>query len=284
MQSWLRHSAPRLFFKRHHSTKLVDVGLWDVFGEYFGEAVRMTHSGLELMHQSGGLPWWSCIVLGAVTVRVALLPIRISAVVHQSRAKQASIDLSNRLPEVKRRVQGLLKAERVPAEAHSAFVRAELTREWLQAMRVRGTNPLRSVLPIMLNLPLFSTMTAALRRMSAYPWPFGEILQGETMVSGWDVGGVLFFVNLGVPNLALTTLVVLSNVATIEWIFRDPILRGRPRGRLLRWLMHGLNGVSFYLLSLVPSAINLFVLCNNGLTVLEGMFLQSQFIQRRFKL
>lgn len=274
--------------KRHLSTdKVTNIGFLEVFGEHFGTVVNHTQSYLEILH-GHGLTWWGCITLSALSLRLLVLPARASALVHHARAQSASQALQDRQIELHSHIRKQLST--IPIPSRQAFVKAELTRAWLQSLREHRTHPLRGLLPLMLQLPLLLTMTATLRKMSAYPWPFGDLVVKEgamTMTEGWDIGGWWGWENLAVPNIGLTVVVVLSNFATIEWIFRRDEPTRSSRGRtILRWLMHGLNGFSLYLLSMLPTAINWFILCNNGLTVLEGSLLRSKLIKKfieRFK-
>lgn len=259
-----------------------NVTMIGVFGEHFNSAVKLTQSAMELLHISAGFPWWTTIMVAGISLRILLLPIRISTLLHQGRQRRANQDLTANLPTLKIRLQNTIKEERIAKDKIPSFVRIRMGREWLDAMRKRNTHPLRNLLPIMLHLPLLFTVSACLRKMSAYPWPFSseEQVAMESVVDGWPTGGLLFFSNLGLPSLPLTAIVVLSNVLTVQWIFRERSLLATKRGKILKWMMHGLNVLSAYLLSLVPSSINFFLLCNNCMTMIEGTILRSKLLAR----
>lgn len=286
-----------LFGGAYHTAgrNVTDARFWDVFGEHFGTMVGGAQSALEGLHTTTGLSWWAVIATTALALRLAVLPVRLSGLLHQDRVRAASLDLSYQLPAVKERVARRLADNSLSSA--SALAKYELTRAWLEAMRARGTHPLRSLLPVILHLPLFFTLTAALRKMSAYPWPFSPSTPAdELMVAGWETGGLAFFSHLGTPCGWLTLIVFASGVGTIESIFRgapkqsasaslstlsSPTVDRTRGGRLWwwRWALHGANVVSVYLLSLLPAAINLFLLTNNLLVMGEGRLLRSRLVR-----
>lgn len=315
---------------------ITDAHFWDVFGEHFGTVVGGAQAALETLHTISGLSWWGTIMVTSLALRLVTLPVRLTGLLHQSRARAATLDLSYQLPAIRERVARHLATEssrpslpssssvlggegeqqrggarRGAAAAAAAagksrhqgraLAKYELTRAWLEAMRARGTHPLRSLLPVLLHLPLFFILTATLRKMSAYPWPFSPPALNELAVEGWETGGIVFFTDLGTPSSWLTLLVFTSGVGTIESIFyggrsspssnsknssshaqppnttaADPSIR---RLRLWRWALHGANVISVYLLSLLPAAINLFLLTNNLLVMGEGHLLRSRLIR-----
>lgn len=252
-------------FKRYFTAepKLAKIGFGEYCGELFSDGVGATQTILEGIHNYTGIPWWTTIIVAATTIRLFIFPIRIYALRQQSLLQRAHQDVTNKLPEMR-------SVYRDKAELRQAVGRA-----WLAAFRSRGTNPLRTLTPLICHIPLFLTFTATLRRMSAFP--FWGFTSGMT-ASGWEYGGMLFFTDLGIVNWPLTAIVFSSNIFTIEWIFRSRSSLDGKR-RLLYWIMHGANCFSLVLLSMLPAAINFFVLVNNGLSILEGQLLKSKLVQ-----
>lgn len=251
--------------------RLTNVGFWETVGELFHDLgiVPMQHA-LERLHATTNLPWWGCIVGGAVGLRILVLPLRLYGLQQSLLLGRAKMDILPQIPKL-----------RALHDAQGEFNRAA-TRAWLTAAQTRNTHPFRPWTPLMLHLPLIVATGGAIRKMSAFP-VLGLITTG-TAVAGWETGGI-FGGDLGVTNGWLTAVVVASNVGTIEWIFR----RGHssennskpPQKRGLYWIMHSVNVVGAWILSLLPVAINLFVLVNNGLAILEGSLLRSKWITAR---
>lgn len=249
---------------------MTHVGFGEFCMDVFRAGVWETQGALEGLHVAGGLPWWACIAGGAVAARLLVLPLRIFALQQSLLLAQANQAVAQRMP--------LLRA----AAADPRQLRAELGKSWVAALRERGTHPFRTLLPAVLHAPLFLALGAAVRRMSNVPClGVGTEQLGTGPVEGWSTGGLLFFADLAATNPALTAIVVLSNLLTIEWIFRGPQAAVRqsgkagrpPHRRLLYWLMHGLGVVSAPILWMLPAGINWFVLVNNALAVGEGQFL-----------
>lgn len=245
--------------------KMTHVGFGEFCLDVFYAGVVETQSALETLHFAGGLPWWACISTGAAAARLLVLPLRIFALQQSLLLAQANQAVAQRVP--------LLRATTTDPRR----LRAELGKSWMAALRERGTHPFRTLLPVVLHVPLFLALGAAVRRMSDVPFlGIGAEQLGGGPVEGWSAGGLLFFADLAATNLILTVTAVLSNLLAIEWIFRGSRLEkaGRPpHKRLLYWLMHGLGIVSAPILWILPAGINWFVLVNNALAVVEGQFL-----------
>lgn len=245
---------------------MANVGFGEFCADVFHSGIVQTQSLLETVHSSTGLPWWGCIIIGASTARLLILPIRIYAL-------QQSLLLSRANQAVARQASTLRAVTKDPRK-----LRAELGKSWVIEMRERGTHPFRTLLPIALHIPLFLALGGALRRMSNIPfWGAGEDRLGGA-VEGWHTEGLLFFTDLAVTNPSLTMLTVLSNLLTIEWIFRTrsaaavKTLERKPVHKMpLYWLMHGLGGVSAVILWFLPAGINFFVFISNCLAVTEGL-------------
>lgn len=247
--------------------KLTNVGFWETTGELFHDlGVVPAQQMLEGLHSSIGLPWWGCIVGGAVGIRLVVLPLRLYGLQQSLLLGRAKSDIVPQIPHLRATHRESGKFNRAVANA------------LLEAVKARKTHPFRVFTPLLAHLPLIVAMGGALRKMSAFP-VFGLAATGLA-VPGWDVGGV-FGGNLGVADGWMTAMVVASNVATIEWIFRQGAAKKEqtpPHRRGLYWIMHGVNAVGAWVLSWLPVAINFFVLVNNGLAILEGSLLRSRWI------
>lgn len=246
--------------------KIKNVGFGEFCADLFHSGIVQTQASLEALHSSTGLPWWGCIIIGASAARLLILPIRIYAL-------QQSLLLGQANQAVARQAPTLRAATKDPRK-----LRAELGKSWVMEMRERGTHPFRMLLPVALHVPLFLALGGALRRMSDIPfWGVGEDRLGGA-VEGWSTEGLLFFTDLAVTNPLLTVITVVSNLLTIEWIFRTrpatiaKALETKPVHKMpLYWLMHGLGGISAVILWFLPAGINFFVFIANVLAVTEGV-------------
>lgn len=253
--------------------KETNVSFFNVLCEHLHDfGVAPLQQTLEFVHEKGGFPWWACIVAGAVGIRTLILPLRVHSLYHQLLLAQSRQDA---IAKVITRNHSKLKTDKAKASALQAA--------FYEAATQRGTHPFKPLLPLSLHMPLLLSIGGALRSMSAFPF-LGMSITGGGMVEGWDQGG-LFGSNLGVTNLWLSGLVAVSNVMTIEWMFRRGAMSTNTVGTkgFMYYLMHGVNIISSFILSMLPASINFFVFLNNCLAVGEGILVRASWIVNRLK-
>ena len=106
---------------------------------------------LQLVHDMG-LPWCAAIAATTITMRTLMVPVAISAM--KNGAKLAQVQ-----PEMKRLQEKMKMAQTEDAKkAYAAELRGFMIKH--------NVNPLKSMLPIVVQMPLFMTFFFALRRMA----------------------------------------------------------------------------------------------------------------------
>eukprot|EP00946_MAST-07B_sp_MAST-7B-sp1_P004472 g4472.t1 len=143
---------------------------------------------LQLVHENFGLPWWAAIAATTVCMRTLMVPVAISAM--KNGAKLAAVQ-----PEMKRLQERMQSAQ--TEEAKLAY-----TNELRGFMVKHNVNPLKSLAPIIIQMPVFMTFFFALRRM-AEEFP------------SLESGGVAWFTDLtiadatyGLPILSASTFLI----------------------------------------------------------------------------
>uniref|UniRef100_A0A7S3CYA8 Membrane insertase YidC/Oxa/ALB C-terminal domain-containing protein n=1 Tax=Palpitomonas bilix TaxID=652834 RepID=A0A7S3CYA8_9EUKA len=133
-------------------------------------------SGLQVMHDSTGMPWWGTIIGATVLVRAATLPVTVFQM--QNVAKLAQIK-----PEMERltdRMKDLVaRGEHEVAQKY----RAELK----DLFKRNNASPMRSMASAFVQMPVFMSFFFALRRMA------------EEVPSFWEEGA-LWFENLSTSD------------------------------------------------------------------------------------
>jgi YidC/Oxa1 family membrane protein insertase len=149
---------------------------------------------LEFVHVSTLLPWWTCMALVVLMVRVVLFPILLPTYRNAAIAgyhRDEMLKQKEKLKEV--------------AKRRNAFEMAELQNKQFAMYRTWGYKPFIGFIAF-LQMPVFYGMFRMCTKCSLLPVP------------GWDVGGTLWFTDLTVPD-PFYILPVVSGLTTAVTIF-----------------------------------------------------------------
>eukprot|EP00163_Fabomonas_tropica_P030515 TRINITY_DN692_c0_g2_i1.p1 TRINITY_DN692_c0_g2~~TRINITY_DN692_c0_g2_i1.p1 ORF type:complete len:473 (+),score=109.47 TRINITY_DN692_c0_g2_i1:316-1734(+) len=133
------------------STELSDLDLVDESPPWL--PIRVAMEFLDTVHDISGAPWWLVIAGAAVVVRTAVFPLAVMA--QQSIANSAVFR-----PDIER-YQQRIKATANPQE------KMALQQELFKFMSVNKANPLRSLVPVLVQMPLFITLFITVRRIAS---------------------------------------------------------------------------------------------------------------------
>lgn len=166
---------------------------------------------LEYLHGCN-LPWWECIVISTIVLRILVIPVVIIA-------QRNAATLNNVMPEMQK-IQ--LKISEARAMGNAIEV-SRHSQELVKFMSENKVNPIKSALVPLAQAPIFISVFMALRQMV------------NANVESLETGGVLWFENLTLadPYYALPIFTSLTLLATIEL--------GVDTGRLNATNMHNLR-------------------------------------------
>lgn len=142
---------------------------------------------LQTVHETG-LPWWAAIAATTVCMRALMVPVAVSAM--KNGAKLAAVQ-----PELKRLQERMKSAQ--TDEAKQAY-----TNELRGFMLKNNINPLKTMAPIVIQMPLFMTFFFALRRMAE------EFPSLETGGAAWFTDLSIADTTMGLPILSATTFLI----------------------------------------------------------------------------
>ncbi|KAI9363979.1 60Kd inner membrane protein-domain-containing protein [Zopfochytrium polystomum] len=225
--------------------------------------------------------WWMAVVIGTVAFRTALtLPL---AVVQRRRMKrwlevQGLIEgWASTLKEgEKRRSRMSMGGGGGAADGVEKKFRAKVRQLYSQ----HRCHPLQTFLLPWVQIPLFVTISLALRSMVAFPLPslFGLIPAGTdplVPLPGLSEGGVLWFVNLTQPDptVLLPIMVGALNWANVE-VNMSNIAKPTARQKALKLLFQSVALVTVPVATQVPAIIALYWVTSSGYSLLQNYLIR----------
>mmetsp|Transcript_13207 Transcript_13207/g.34621 ORF Transcript_13207/g.34621 Transcript_13207/m.34621 type:complete len:304 (+) Transcript_13207:290-1201(+) len=206
-------------------------------------------SGLQVMHDSTGMPWWGTIIGATVLVRAATLPVTVFQM--QNVAKLAQIK-----PEMERltdRMKDLVaRGEHEVAQKY----RAELK----DLFKRNNASPMRSMASAFVQMPVFMSFFFALRRMA------------EEVPSFWEEGA-LWFENLSTSDPYYILPVISGGLMYIN-ITLGSDMPNAAQSQIMTKVMKGISLASIPLTAYFPSALFMYWIPSNFISLLQGRMLR----------
>ncbi|XP_003741477.1 mitochondrial inner membrane protein OXA1L [Galendromus occidentalis] len=209
---------------------LQDMGL----GSYYTPP-GLLQNALDLLH-SAGLPWWAAIALTTVVMKTLMIPLAVKA------QRNATV-MNNYMPELQRHQLKLREAR----ESGDILEASKAGNELAKFTKEKNVNPLSSLVPVLIQGPVFISFFIALRKMANLPM--------ESM----KTGGLYWFSDLTVPDpyyvlplVTCTTVLVMfetgadgatraDNMRNMKYVLRAvpflmfPFTMGFPAAVLTYW-------------------------------------------------
>eukprot|EP00457_Paulinella_chromatophora_P009765 gb/GEZN01009838.1/.p1 GENE.gb/GEZN01009838.1/~~gb/GEZN01009838.1/.p1 ORF type:complete len:356 (-),score=24.05 gb/GEZN01009838.1/:167-1234(-) len=228
-------------------------------------------SVLEMMYVDLSLPWWAGLVLATVTTRLCVAPLAVIAVRNAARIQtiQPTLNvLTARLTECKR------IGDQTQAAQQEQQIRALLRRT--------NAHPLKSLLPVLFQAPVFLCFFRALQEMADLPVP------------SLEQGGLLWFMDLTVPDpycilpllCCLSTHQLLSH--TFALLATSPTYKSNPTRLQTLQLQWTLVRAGLLILLPVstqfPSLILVYWITNNSWSLAQTKVLQLDRVRSALKI
>jgi len=202
---------------------------------------------LEQVHLGFDVPWWGAIVATTFTLRVFLVPLFI-------RARRNAVVTHNVSPNLFE-LQSKIDTAKTKQEIF------KYRKEYFDFMSKHGISPISTLVPVLGNASIFTTMFFALRGMTEMP------------VESLKTGGAFWFNDLtsSDPYFLLPVLTT-SSLLLHLWIGGE----GQSLDSLppfMRKLIFALPIISFPVMCSFPSALNLYWLSSNIFTITQARLL-----------
>lgn len=222
----------------------------------------LVQSGLELLHTGLDIPWWSAIVIGTVCIRIAIFPLVIIC-------QRNAANMSNHMPTLQRLQQKATKARMSgdPMEAVAAST------EIMQFMKTNNVNPLKNLLTVAAQIPIFLSVFTGLREMTGLP------------VESMKTGGILWFPDLTIPDpiYALPLLTAATLFATIE-VGVDGIKASQFGHSSIKLFLRAMPLVSIPFMINFPSAMLCYWFTSNTFSLIQVLILKIPRVKNFFSI
>mmetsp|Transcript_7561 Transcript_7561/g.13193 ORF Transcript_7561/g.13193 Transcript_7561/m.13193 type:complete len:375 (+) Transcript_7561:79-1203(+) len=211
--------------------------------------VDLMTAAIDTLHVSAGLPWWGAIVATTFTFRAALLPLHVRQLKSTLRMQYMQPEMTSLQEEMKLRPAGTVE------EQQKYALRMK------EIQNKHGVSVFGTLLGPLAQIPIFLTMFWTLQRMATdYP--------------SLSNGGVLWFPNLSEVDAtyALPALCSISFLATIEASGSDTPHSSPEMAARMKMVMRGMALVMFPITATMPSAVALYWLTTNCISVVQSLF------------
>ncbi|ESO02049.1 hypothetical protein HELRODRAFT_121655, partial [Helobdella robusta] len=212
----------------------------------------LVENGLEFLHCTLDIPWWSAIVIGTVCLRLAIFPLVILA-------QRNAANLNNNMPTVQRLQQRMTQA-RMSGNVQQAM---ESSKQLMEFMKVNNVNPLKNLLVPLAQIPIFLSVFTAIREMTNLP------------VASWKSGGILWFTDLTVPDpfYILPVVTAATLFATIE-LGVDGIKADQVGSSTIKFVLRSMPFITFPIMIQFPSAMLCYWFTSNTFSLLQVLILK----------
>ena len=214
--------------------------------------VGIVQNCMEYLHIGLDLPWWTCIIIGTITVRTLIFPLVVMA-------QRNSAKMNNNLPQIQHLQMKLTEAR----QSGNAIDAARYSQEMMAFMKEKEVNPLKNVIVPLAQAPLFISFFIGLRQMANAP------------VESMTTGGLFWFTDLTVPDqfFLLPIITSCTMLLTIE-VGTDG---ARLAAANLQTMKYVLRALPFMILPFTvnfPGAILTYWTCSNFISLLQVGFLK----------
>lgn len=216
---------------------------------------------LETVGLYTGLPWWGTIMVTTLMLRFALAPLNISG-------QKNAIRLGNIQPKMK-----LMMEDVKSAKASGDQLRMQQSVAEVQAlMRKNNTNPIKSITPVLVQLPLMFSFYLALSRIaSSGSFSFAH-------------GGPWWTFDLTSPDptyiLPLVSTVATLAVAEVSFLLGTNASADAAQTQMMKWLFRGFMPVIGYFATSLPSAVLVYWATTNIWSLLQLLILQIPIVRK----
>lgn len=242
-----------------------------------------TQHALEMFHTYSSLPWWATIVVSTVILRgVITLPLSSK----QSRLIAKMELLRPTLKELTDAVREsiIIKGQRAGKSKND--VQKQLVKELRNYTKDfykrNGVSPWKLFLLPWMQLPLWVTVSFALRNISGYV-PKSEHNDEEIYLpaAGIETEGILWFSNLSLadPYYILPVMLLLTNLMNIEM---STLKKQAPSkfAKGMTYIFRGLSGLMFLVATQVPSAMSLYWTCSSSYGLAQNLLIKHPTVRR----
>ncbi|XP_076470858.1 mitochondrial inner membrane protein OXA1L-like [Babylonia areolata] len=231
----------------------VGLGSWSPSG--------VVQQALDMLHVSGGLPWWEAIVIGTICVRLMMFPLVI-------KSQRNVAHMHNHMPTMTRLQEKFTQAR----QSGNAVEASRAGHELMEFMKRNEIKPFRNFLVPLAQLPVFVSVFVGLRQMANLP------------VESMKTGGLLWFTDLTLPDpfYAMPLMTMATFLLTIE-LGVDGVKAG-TMSHTMKWFMRGMPLIMLPLISNFPAAMLCYWFTSNAFSLVQVLFLKIPAVRSFFRI
>lgn len=216
---------------------------------------------MEYLHSGLGmdLPWWQVVIITTLCVRMVAFPLVIISQRNVAR-------LNNCMPQMQILQDKLSDARRRGDTYDSAI----LGQEMQKMMKEKNINPLKNMIPITFQLPLFMSMFMGLRGMANLPL--------ESMMSG----GLYWFKDLTVPDPFYVLPALTATSLYFQLRLGADGMTTQNFGPMVKNFFKILPGMLFLMTMNFPAAMTFYWMTTNFISVTQASILRAEGIRQVF--
>ncbi|SNX82130.1 related to OXA1 - cytochrome oxidase biogenesis protein, mitochondrial [Melanopsichium pennsylvanicum] len=216
---------------------------------------------LEFVGTHTGLPWWGTIAFTTVALRLFIAPISISG-------QKNAIRLGNIQPEMKRNMDDIKHYK--AAGDQMAMQKSVMATQKL--LRDNKANPLRSFVPVLVQLPLMFSFFLALERIAkAGSYSFAH-------------GGPFWTMDLTIPDptYILPAVSTLATFAVAELGFKvGTTTQSDPaQSQMMKYIFRGFMPILLWISTTFPSGVLVYWATTNMYSLLQLMVMQTPIVRK----
>ncbi|XP_055606282.1 mitochondrial inner membrane protein OXA1L [Uranotaenia lowii] len=224
--------------------------------------VGIVQNCMEYLHIGLDLPWWGCIAIGTVCVRMILFPLVIAA-------QRNAAKMNNNMPQMQHLQMKMTEAR----QAGNAIDSARYAQEMVAFMKEKDLNPLKSMFVPLAQAPIFISFFIGLRQMA------------NTPVESLHTGGLFWFTDLTLCDqfYALPIITSITMFLTIE-LGTDSARMSAQNMQTVKYVLRAMPLFIFPFTLSFPGAILCYWVCSNFFSLMQVGFLRIPAVRDYFKI
>ncbi|KAJ3403773.1 Cytochrome c oxidase assembly protein cox18, mitochondrial, partial [Chytridiales sp. JEL 0842] len=212
---------------------------------------HLIHSHLPLLTEP--LPWWLSIIAGTVLLRTVITgPLAL----YQRERVRRFMDVQPLLRAWETTIRMQESKSSAAAQASGRF-KTMMKKKAAELYKIHNCQPLYTFILPWAQLPLFVTVSFALRNMSGFPIPFLENVLEP--VAGFHDGGVLWFLDLTQPDPTLVLPLVIGTLHLLNIEMNSSNVKALTASQsAIKLLFRTLAVLSIPIATQIPSALAIY--------------------------
>ncbi|XP_029836166.3 cytochrome c oxidase assembly protein COX18, mitochondrial [Ixodes scapularis] len=229
---------------------------------------------LETVHMNSGLSWCTTIVTTSLALRIVVtLPLAL----YQSHIIARLANLDKEIAQIAHELRGeTARAVRMYNldEKQAKYLYRRSLKKQINNLIVRDNcHPFKSSLVIWFQLPLWISLSVALRNM-AYMMPYQD-MAAQALFLELSVGGALWFPNLTLPDplFVMPLLLGITNLLNIEFHALQHTKQLTKVRKVLTYTLRGMSVLMIPIASIMPTDVTLYWLCSSGFALGQNLLM-----------